>query len=150
MKKTESKVIPQKNQIIFYLDTNIYCLGSIYAAAYVFLDRSYVYLDGDPDCEIKVSLKGKIPLNKKELISLEGEFHNELLSSLLRNEVAKNNQKIREYVVATALVSALPSDVLRSVENSLEPEQGSWSDDPLEIAVPWEEKQAKKKNKRKK
>jgi len=128
----KSKINQKENQIVFLLDSKIYSLEAIYSTAYVFLDRSYVFLDGDPAKEIKVFLKGKTKLNKKQLQALNGEFCNELLNYLLRVKIAKRNKKIREFIVGTALVSALP-----------------FSKDPLEIAVPWE-KRYKKSSKEKK
>jgi His-Xaa-Ser system protein HxsD len=146
----KTQIDQKKNQITFWLNTKTYPLEAIYSAAYVFLDRAYIYLDGDPKKEIMVSLKGKTKLTKKGLENLVGEFHNELLNYLLRVEIAKRNQKIREYIVATALVSSLPVESLTSYYQL--PEEISkedWKKDPLGIAVPWEEKYNKKINKKK-
>lgn len=144
MEKIKSRIIPKENRIVFSLDTKVYCLETIYSAAYSFLDRVYVYLDGDPEKEIIVSLKGKENFGAKELKDLEGEFHNELLNSLLRTEVTRSNQKIREYIVASALVSGLPPALIGAKE---EQEELDWRDDPLGIAVPWEKKNKIKKKK---
>jgi His-Xaa-Ser system protein HxsD len=146
----KTQIDQNKNQITFWLNTKTYPLEAIYSAAYVFLDRAYIYLDGDPKKEIMVSLKGKTKLTKKGLENLVGEFHNELLNYLLRVEIAKRNQKIREYIVATALVSSLPVESLTSSYQL--PEEilkEDWKKDPLGIAVPWEEKYNKKINKKK-
>lgn len=140
MEKLKTKI--NQNQVVFYLDTKIYSLETIYSATSSFLDRAYVLLDGDPAKEIAVSLKGKTALDKKQLEVLSGEFYNELLNCLLRSEVVKNNQKIREYIVASALVSSLPASLMVANE---EANQGDWRDDPLEIAVPWEKKSKKTK-----
>lgn len=140
MKKIKTKI--GSNQTVFYLDSKIYSLAAIYSAANAFLDRAYVLLDGDPAKEIIVSLKGKEILSQKQLKALEGEFYNELLSCLLRTEVARSNQKIREYIVASALVSGLPSDLVVGEEKE---EQGDWRNDPMGIAVPWEKKFKKAK-----
>jgi len=128
----KSKINQKENQIVFLLNTKTYPLEAIYSTAYVFLDRAYVFLDGDPAKEVIIFLKGKRKLNKKQLQALKGEFCNELLNYLLRVEIAKRNKKIREFIIGTALVSALP-----------------FSKDPLEIAIPWEKKYKKSSKKKK-
>ena len=140
----------RKNQITFYLNSKTYPLEAIYSTAYVFLDRVFVYLDGDPAKKIMVSLKGKEKLNKTQLENLQGEFQNELLNYLLRVEIAKRNQKVREFIVGTALVSALPTGLLTQTSQSELPGTVDWQKDPLGIAIPWEEKYGKKKRKTKK
>ena len=128
----KSKINQKENQIVFLLNSKIYSLEAIYSTAYVFLDRFYVFLDGDPFKEVIIFLKGKRKLNKKQLQALKGEFCNELLNYLLRVEIAKRNKKIREFIIGTALVSALP-----------------FSKDPLGIAVPWEKKYKESSKKKK-
>jgi len=140
----------RKNQITFYLNSKTYPLEAIYSTAYVFLDRVFVYLDGDPAKKIMVSLKGKEKLNKTQLENLQGEFQNELLNYLLRVEIAKRNQKVRDFIVGTALVSALPTGLLTQTSQSELPGTVDWQKDPLGIAIPWEEKYGKKKRKTKK
>lgn len=140
MEKIKTKI--NKNQIVFYLDTKIYSLDVIYSAANSFLDKAYVLLGGDSAKEIAVTLKGKAMLDKKQLEALVGEFYNELLNCLLRAEVTKSNQKIREYVIASALVSGLPASLMAGEE---EISQDDWRDDPLGIAIPWEKKFKKTK-----
>lgn len=141
MEKIKTKLFPKENRIVFFLDTKIYCLEAIYGAAGSFLDRAYIYLDGDPGKEIKVILKGRESLSGEKLKALEGEFYNELLNCLLRTEVARSNQKIREYVVASALVSGLPPALVEAEKE----DELDWRQDPLGIAVPWEKKQKKRK-----
>ncbi|MCX6762360.1 MAG: His-Xaa-Ser system protein HxsD [Candidatus Moranbacteria bacterium] len=149
MQQPKSKINLKKNQIVFSLNAKNYPKEVIFSTAYVFLDRAYIYLDGDPEKEIEVFLKGKESLSKSQLESLRGEFLNELLNYLLRVEVAQGNQKIREYIVASALVASLPSDLLDQ-STQTEAESSDWKEDPLGIAVPWEEKNKKKSTKKKK
>ena len=138
----------RENQITIWLNTKTYPLEAIYSAAYVFLDRAYIFLDGDPEREIIVSLKGKIKLNKMQLKKLSGEFCNELLNYLLRVEIGKRTQKIREYIVASALVSSLPIQSLTSpyvIPEEMVKED--WKKDPLGITIPWEKKYTKRSKK---
>jgi His-Xaa-Ser system protein HxsD len=149
MQQPKSKVDAGNNQVIFWLNAKNYPKEVVYSTAYVFLNRAYVYLDGDPDDKIQVYLKGKEKLDKQRLKALQGEFLNELLNYLLRIEVAQSNQKIREYIVASSLISSLPSGQL---DQSAQPESENvdWKEDPLGIAVTWEEKNKKKSKKAKK
>lgn len=134
-----------KNQIIFFLNSKLYPIEAIYSAAYVFIDRAYIFLDGDPQKEIIICLKGKKKMNFKELEGLQGEFHNELLNYLLRVKIAKRNKKVRDFIVGTALVSS--SNIFNS---SLDGSDNDYLDDPLGIAVPWEEKYEENTAKKKK
>ena len=151
----KNKINQKENQIVFWLNSKTYPLEAIYSTAYTLLDKVYVYLDGDPKKEIIVSLKGKEKLNKKQIEALKGNFCNELLSYVLRVEIAKRNQKIRDFIVGTALISALPTPL--EIKKSNDKKKDTLNDS-LNIAVPWEEKygnkievkKAKTKNKKKK
>jgi len=48
------KIDKTKNQIIVTADSRLYPLEAVYGAAYVFLDRAYLRLDGNPKKEILV------------------------------------------------------------------------------------------------
>lgn len=139
------KVNKKENKVIIFVNPKLYPLEAVYGTAYAFLDRAYVYLEGDPKKEICVHLKGKKKLNKKEMEDLRGEFFNELLSYSLHHQIAKRNRKIREYIVGAALLGASGENL----EEITESKEQDWQKDPLGIAVPWEEKYAKKKKKRK-
>jgi hypothetical protein len=62
----------------------------------------------------------------------------------LREQISKNNKKIREYVVARALASAVPEEVDQnnSVGNKREQfiKKPIPIEDPLGISLPWEKK----------
>jgi len=118
------------------LDTKLYPLESIYAACYVFVDQVYIYLEGiDDEGQVTVQIKAKD--DKVELEVLKGEFLNELLHSVHRINIVKNNKKIREYIVERALYSSIDEE---------EDDDLSF-DDPLGIAIPWEEKYGKDEEK---
>ena len=165
----------KENKIVVFLNPKLYSLEAIYGAAYVFLDRAYVYLEEAPKSKVKVALKGKNRLTEKELEILRDEFLNELLNFSLREQISKNNKKIREYIVAKALFSAsatvmpgrkpmgqedvqekklsggvIPWTGEKFKERSAEKRGKIWTKDPLGIAVPWEEKYLAKKQHRKK
>ena len=136
------------NTIKFLLNLQDYPLEAVYGASYVFLDKAYLFLDSRASKKIEVSLKGKKKLTKKQLEDLKGEFLNELLNYTVRINLAKSNRKLREFIISQALFSAVSSQVMAEDESKFK-----YEDDPLGIAVPWEEKHGEKsktKAKRKK
>ncbi|XOB46830.1 MAG: His-Xaa-Ser system protein HxsD [Candidatus Nealsonbacteria bacterium] len=137
------KINKLKNKIIVSVNPELYSLKAIYGAAYVFLDRAYIYLDGDTKKEIHIHLKGKKKLTKKEIRALGDEFLNELLNYSLRCQISKDNRKIREYIVGTALIGASGEEIEEPADLG-ETGEKEWKKDPLGIAVPWEEKYGKK------
>lgn len=140
----EFKIKKTKSQIAVIINPKIYPLEAVYGAAYVFLDRAYLKLDGDPEKKILVLIKSKENYSKKKLENLASDFLNELLSYGLRYQISKNNRKIREYIVGTAILSALGEG------GEEEKNKEDWQKDTMGIAVPWEEKYGKKKIRRKK
>jgi len=68
------KIVKKKNGLVISLNPKIYPLEAIYGACYVFIDRAYLFLDGNPKKEIKVSIRGRQELKLKELEKLAGEF----------------------------------------------------------------------------
>lgn len=122
----------------------IYPLEALYGAAYVFIDRCFVLLD-KPDAEhFRVTLSAKKPpAEEATLQQWIGEFANELLSCAWRHQITQDNRAIIEAVTSQALSSAMgpPSlDELASFDFSEEP-----FEDPLGIAMSWEEKYKKSK-----
>lgn len=133
----KAKIEKNKNLIKVIINSKLYPLEAVYGAAYVFLDKAYFRLDGDPEKEITVQIKSKEKLSRKGLENLASDFLNELLNYSLRYKISKNNRKIREYIIGTALLSALG-------ENLEEEAKEDWQKDALGIATPWEEKYKKK------
>ncbi len=124
----------------FKPNTKIYPLEAILSTAYLFVDQAYIFLQTKGD-NIEVSLKGKKKMSLKQLESIKGEFYNELLNCALRLKIAKRNKDIRQYIVQRALFSSV-SDSVDSVD--LAPNlDADYKDDPLGIAVPWEEQEKK-------
>jgi len=144
------------------LNPKIYPLEAIYAASYAFIDKLYIFLDGDPNSKIKIKLTPKTAnssLNQNSN-SLKEEFLNELVNHTLRYQISKENKNLREFILGTALLGSLgqlnPSEKFftdtKSVREELEkeemtgkelieePEEKETFEDPLGIAVPWEEK----------
>ena len=130
------------NKITFSLNSKITSLEAIYSTCYAFIDKFYIYLDKNKE-NVIVAFQPKE--GKVNLKTIEGEFRNELLSNLLREKITKNNSKIREYILGQALYSSTPS----KIEEFLTKTEEDYIEDPLGIAIPWEEK-TKSKSKTKK
>ena len=127
------------NQIALLLDEKIYPRDVSLAAAYRFIDRCYVRLERAGRKQLQVWLKGKRKLGLKALDALAGEFNNELLQQLMRQQVTARTTGIREAIVGRALMSAEPwTQETEPKTNKIE--ELDYSEDPLGIAVPWEEK----------
>lgn len=146
---TIDTVDPQRTTIELSLEVGLYPIEVLYGAAYVFIDRCYVLLDrvsqdGKVGGRFVARLRGKNPMTNAQLEDLAGEFGNELLSQALRRKVLKANQKIIEDITTQAIAGAaggmLPTDFLDAGDDGMD-----FLDDPLGIAVPWEEKFKKKK-----
>ncbi len=138
------KATIKNNTIKFSFNLKDYPLEALYGATYVFIDQAYLFLDSKNKRKIDVHLKGKKKLSNKKLEILKGEFLNELLNYTMRVNLAKGNRKLREFTVGQALVSAYGN------EEVVQKNEMQYQDDPLGIAVPWEEKYGKKKTKKKK
>jgi len=120
---------------------------AITLSCYKFLDNFYFKFSGNGQ-KIAVAVfarQSDQPVNKKKF---ERDFYTELNHNLVRLAVAKENKKLREMIVFKTFFSALPEKekeqaVSGSVQKDLKFE------DPLGIAVPWEEKYGPKKSAKK-
>jgi len=121
-------------RVSFVVDESIYALDTIQGAAYLFLDRCYVFLDRPADQRVAVVLKAKGDADEATLDALAGEFSNELLNQALRKAVGASNAKIREFILAKAFFSV---DAPSSIDKLLA-ELDAEEMEPLEIPVPWE------------
>ncbi|HLD62036.1 His-Xaa-Ser system protein HxsD [Candidatus Roizmanbacteria bacterium RIFCSPHIGHO2_02_FULL_37_24] len=156
----------KENAITFNITSKLYPIDIILNTAYIFVDRCYVFLDGDPASVVKINLKGKNKLSDKQLLDLSGEFNNELLNQILRAKLAKDNKKLREYIVGQALIGASPEQPaadsgqntdeeldrilereLKALEKEEKKESASKSD-PMGILKPWKKDKIKAKRKK--
>ena len=134
-------MIIKDNTLKFSFNLKDYPLEALCGAAYVFLDRAYIFLDSKTKGIIEVSLKGKKQLVKEQLEKIKGEFLNELFNYTIRIKMTKSNQKIREFIIGQALVSAVGNN------NIIQKNEMEYEDDPLGILMPWEDKYQKKNKK---
>jgi len=146
----EPKVDTKSNSVAVVLDEGIFPRPVGLAAAYRFLDRCYVLLETRPKGLLQVQLKGKEALDASSLRALAGEFDNELVHQLVRHQVSERTEQLRAAIVGRALLSADPSLSGETVEPGAPEQSLDYKDDPLGIAVPWEEKYGDRKKRGKK
>ena len=137
--------------VVIKINSKIYPLHTVYSASYVFLDRCYIMLDGDPEKEILVELRLKKDSNL-ELGVLAREFFNELLNYAFYEEQSRKNAPLRNTLLRAALLSNIGVQEFESEEEKCNEdlEDADWSEiedledeefeDPEGVAVPWEEK----------
>jgi His-Xaa-Ser system protein HxsD len=124
-------------------DAVLYPLQAVYGAAYVFLDRCYVFLDRPADGQVRVTLTAKSgEADPGALRALVGEFANELLSCAWRHQIAVDNRVLIEAATMQAVAGAMGPPSLDDLADFDFSDQGF--DDPLGIAMSWEEKHGKK------
>lgn len=170
MINTPIELNTEENYCTLKINPGIYPLEIIYCAAYVFIDKAYVILDGDPGKEIEVILKPKDTSNNESLNNLGHEFYNELLNYAVYYQKSKSSRAVRDAIIQKALltnempyVPALESEsssnksTIKStmdqqnedeaIAKELERLEKEASVDIKDIAVPWEEKYGKKTSK---
>lgn len=137
------------NSVSITISSEFYPLHALYGAAYVFIARAYVFLEQPDDSSYRVTLAVKTPSKGEDeeqtraiLRQLVGEFANELLGCAWRHQITRDNRVLIETVTMQAIAGSMgpPSlDDLASFDFTDEA-----LDDPLGIALSWEEKYGKK------
>ena len=122
--------------VSFDLHEELYAKEAVYGAAYLFVDRAYVFLTRPGDHLIRVRLRSRDAVSEEQLVALAGEFANELLNQMVRRQVSESTRQLREYTLARAFFG---DDGRASIDALLaELDAEELDDDPLEIEVPWE------------
>lgn len=124
------------------VDETLYPLAAIYGAAYVFIDRAYVFLDRPEANKVRVSLSAKGEAEEGALEQLVGIFANELLACAWRNQITQDNRVLIETVTVQAIAGAMGEPSLDDLADFDFTDDAL--DDPLGIAQSWEEKHGKK------
>jgi His-Xaa-Ser system protein HxsD len=123
-------------------DDGLYPQDAVYGAAYIFIDRCYVHLDRPKQGRISVRLKLK-PGVERKLDALAGEFENELLGQAWRRQIIDENRQLIEQITTQGLEGAAGPPGLDDLL-SAEIDEETAFEDPLGIAMSWEEKYKKK------
>ncbi len=124
-------------RVSFTLDENIYPRDAVFGAAYLFLDRCYLFFTRPGESQVEVRLKPKEETDAEGLERLAGEFGNELLNQVVRQRVGESTAQIREYYMAKAFFADSNQTSIDALLAELDAEE--LEEDPLEISVPWEE-----------
>jgi His-Xaa-Ser system protein HxsD len=125
------------------IDAELYPLQAVYGAAYIFLDRCYVFIDRPETGRFRVTLSAKQAVEEVEALrGLIGEFANELLSCAWRHQVTQDNRVAIETVTVQAIAGAMGEPSLDDLADFDFTDEAL--DDPLGIAQSWEEKHGRK------
>jgi His-Xaa-Ser system protein HxsD len=139
---SDIKVIFGEGAVELEFDEGLYPKDAVYGAAYIFIDRCWVHLDRAGDKRIKVTLKGKS--GSVDGQALAGEFENEILGQAWRRLIVDDNRQLIESITTRALGGAAGPPGLDELL-AMDIGDASAFEDPLGIAMSWEEKYAKKK-----
>ncbi len=125
----------------FEIDTKFYPQDAVYSVAYLLLEKYYVKLKSGKKDSIVMQLTSDTALDRKQTDDLMRRIEQELINQTLRLKIAKENQKLREYILGKALLGAQFGAIDNSAESPVTDED--YIDDPLGIATPWEEQKKK-------
>jgi His-Xaa-Ser system protein HxsD len=141
----ETKTMFDDRWAAIEFDEDLYARDAIYGATYVFLERCYLFLERAGDQRIRVRLRGRAAgSTADDARILAGELGNELLAQAYRRRIAVDRRAFIETIAARALAGAAGPPGL---DDLLAMDIGDETafEDPLGIAMSWEEKYAKKK-----
>jgi His-Xaa-Ser system protein HxsD len=124
-----------ENKVMFTLSEDLYALDCIYGAAYLFIDRCFVFLTRPRDREVTVHLRTREPADARILEALAGEFANEVLNQVVRLRVGEATAQIRNAYMARAFQTDSRAVTIDALLAELDAEE--MKGDPLEIKVPW-------------
>jgi His-Xaa-Ser system protein HxsD len=147
---TQLTATPLEDGVAVEIDDALYPRDAVFGAAFTFIDRCWVHLDRVDGGRLRATLRPK-PGAASAVAALAGELENELLGQAWRQEVADENHALVERVMTAALgpglapgagdPSAASGDAAPPLDDLL---AGDAFEDPLGIALSWEEKYAKK------
>lgn len=123
-------------------EETIYPKDVVFGAAYVLLDRAFVHVDRK-DGRLIVAVRPK-PGVALDAGAVAGEFENEALAQAWRREILHENRALIESVTTRAFGGAAGPPGLDDLLDASLGDLGDAFDDPLGIAMSWEEKYGKK------
>jgi His-Xaa-Ser system protein HxsD len=130
-----SNISVKSGKIEVSINPKIYPVDIVYSAAYVFLDKAYVLLKGDPKKEIIAELIPKAAMNSLQMEEFGMEFNSQLLNYATYKDYSNKNIEVKKMIMHEIFTS-LGADSIPAKD----------IDDPEGILIPWEEKYGKKQN----
>ena len=127
-----------EREVQFRIDETLYARDAVYGAAYLFIDRCYVFLTRPADNCVGVRLRTREASSATQLEALAGEFANELLNQVLRLRISESTLSIRDYYMARAFHATEERSTIDQLLAELDAEE--MATDSLEIPVPWEKR----------
>ncbi|MGE0789861.1 MAG: hypothetical protein AB7S26_29580 [Sandaracinaceae bacterium] len=134
-----------EKRAILDLKADLYPVEALYGAVYVFIDRCYVLIDQPDSDTLRVVLSPKELKGDdvaEDLRRVVGELANELISAAWRHQITRENRAQIEAVTMQAIAGAMGPPSLDELEDFDFTDEAF--EDPLGIAMSWEEKYAKK------
>ncbi len=118
-----------------------FALAAALRAAYHRIGRFHVACELSGDAPV-VLLRGKQPLDEQALADAAEALARDLPNAELRVQLLDQNKADREYLFARALFGAEAAEQEKMLAELASAGAG---DDPMGIAIPWEEKYGQKK-----
>jgi len=134
-------VLPILDGVVLSFEESIYPKDAVFGAAYSLLDRCFVHLDLE-GTKLLVRLRPKLGVEAAADL-LAGEFENEALAQTWRRDIVRENQVLIEAISSRAMAGAAGPPGLDDLLEQDLGDLGDAFDDPLGIAVSWEEKYGK-------
>jgi His-Xaa-Ser system protein HxsD len=116
-------------------------IAAICGAAFVFVDRCWVLLDRPDTGHVRVTLAARKPAPPDELEAMAREFAEELVSNTWRAAIENETRGMLVNAVSRAHAAGDNPPTLDDLAN-YEFTKDAAMDDPLGIAMSWEEKHA--------
>ncbi|APR79796.1 Hypothetical protein A7982_05143 [Minicystis rosea] len=138
----ETRTNPGDGRVVLALDEASLPRDAVYAAAFAFIDRCWVHLDRVGG-RVEVTLRAKAA--NANLDALAQELQDELLGEAWRRKVVDENRALMEALAIEAFGTpgGAGAPDAGALDDLLADGDGAF-DDPLGIAMSWEEKYAKK------
>lgn len=124
-------------------DEDLYPKDALYGAAYVLIERCYLALERASAGRVRVRLRAKSG-SAEETRLCAGELENEALAQAYRRDLARENRLTIEAITSRAIAGAAGPPGLDDLL-AMEIGEETAFEDPLGIAMSWEEKYTKKK-----
>lgn len=102
---------------LFSVNPKIYPIDVVYSAAYIMIDKAFILLDGDPETNIKVSIRCKN--EGQEIKQLVQEFNEELLNYSVYKVQSEKNKDLREIILKRVLITNEVIKCMEEIKNEM-------------------------------